>query len=286
MKNQAFAFQENSTIGRSSLETAARRAATLFAIPSRTPSAAPAPMNGAVLRARAREVRGAELATWEWTPLAGDRAREDAPAVLLVHGWSGHASQMDGFVAPLVARGMRVVSFDHPAHGVSSGRRATVDDMANAALGVAQVAGPFRGIIGHSLGATATALALARGMKAERVVLFSPAAEMQYFARRFASAVGLSAEATAEMLAILRREVGGDFDAFDLRLVARRLDAAALVLHDPKDGEVPFEHGRAIVETWPGAELRLLDGLGHHRPIRDRATIEGAVRFVAEEVAS
>jgi pimeloyl-ACP methyl ester carboxylesterase len=193
---------------------------------------------------------------------------------------------MDGFVAPLVARGMRVVAFDQPAHGVSSGRRATIDDMANATVGVARIIGPLHGVIGHSLGATATAIALARGMKAERAALFAPAAEVQHFVRRFASAVGLSDDVTAEMLAILRRELGGDFDAVDVRLLAHRLHAKALVLHDPKDAEVPFDHGRAIADAWPGAELRRLDGLGHNRPIRHRETIEEAVRFVAAEVAS
>lgn len=287
MKNGAFAIQENSTTGRIVLRSPAQRAARLFAIPSRSPAAAPAPVEGAILRARAKEVRGVELATWEWTPLHADRPREGLPAVLLVHGWSGHASQLDGFVAPLVARGLRVVAFDQPAHGVSGGRRATIDDMADAVAGIAATSGSIQGVIGHSLGATATALALARGLRAERVALFAPAAEVQYFAVRFATAIGLPVEAATEMLAVLREELGGDLDAFDVRLLARRFGTAALVLHDFNDTEVPFEHGRAIAEAWPGAALRTLRGLGHNRPIRDRETIEAAVRFVAgEEVAS
>ena len=42
------------------------------------------------------------------------------PVVYLVHGWAGRGAQLAPFVAPLVERGHRVVSFDAPSHGASA----------------------------------------------------------------------------------------------------------------------------------------------------------------------
>jgi len=61
------------------------------------------------------EHKGRHIATWRW----GSR---DAPAVLLAHGWGGHAAQMRAFVFPLLSAGYRVIAYDQPAHGVSDGK--------------------------------------------------------------------------------------------------------------------------------------------------------------------
>ena len=52
----------------------------------------------------------AGMKAWSWG---------NGPTVLLVHGWNGRATQLGGFVEPLVARGYRVVAFDAFGHGES-----------------------------------------------------------------------------------------------------------------------------------------------------------------------
>ncbi len=59
----------------------------------------------------------------------------------------------------------------------------------------------------------------------------------------------------------------------------------ALVLHDPEDREVPFEHGRALADAWPGASLRAVDGLGHRAILRDVGEVARAVAFLTESAA-
>jgi pimeloyl-ACP methyl ester carboxylesterase len=60
------------------------------------------------------EHKGRHIAMWTW----GARSKE-APAVLLAHGWGGHAAQMRAFAFPLLQAGYRVITYDQPAHGVS-----------------------------------------------------------------------------------------------------------------------------------------------------------------------
>ena len=49
----------------------------------------------------------------------------EGPAVLLVHGWGGRASQLLSLAEPLLGAGCSLVTFDAPAHGLSSGRIAS-----------------------------------------------------------------------------------------------------------------------------------------------------------------
>ncbi|MGV9195387.1 alpha/beta hydrolase [Microbacterium sp. MC2] len=63
---------------------------------------------------------GAEVVTYEWGD--GDRT------VVLIHGWNGRASQFATLARELVAEGYRVVAFDAPAHGASSGRHTYIHD--------------------------------------------------------------------------------------------------------------------------------------------------------------
>jgi pimeloyl-ACP methyl ester carboxylesterase len=45
---------------------------------------------------------------------------------------------------------------------------------------------------------------------------------------------------------------------------------------------VPFDHGRAIAEAWPGARFVPLEHLGHTRPLADTEVLRAAVAFLRE----
>jgi pimeloyl-ACP methyl ester carboxylesterase len=211
------------------------------------------------------------VAAWSWG---------QGPTVVLTHGWSGHAGQMASFVAPLVKAGYRAVAFDHPAHGQSGGRRATYDLLARSLATVVEQVGPVAAVVAHSLGATGTILALTRGLPVDRVVLVAPPAEPPTYARAFGRAIGLPPARIEGMIERIRILNGGSLDSLDSRRLVPQLRARALVIHDPDDPEVPFAHGAAIAEAWPGSRLERAPGLGHHRVLRDPGVIDAAVAFV------
>jgi alpha-beta hydrolase superfamily lysophospholipase len=103
-----------------------------------------------------------KVVVWRWG---------QGPAVLLIHGWQADHSDMLGFLAPLLAAGMSVITLDLPAHGLSSGETATIPQLAKVVRSVANVCGPIRGLIAHSMGAAVSILALSHGLELERVVL-------------------------------------------------------------------------------------------------------------------
>lgn len=117
---------------------------------------------------------------------------ESGPTVLLVHGWNGSVGQLTPFVAPLRRLGFRVVAHSAPAHGASEGATTHVPEMARAIAAVARRFGPLEAIVAHSAGATAAALAVARGVSVRRMALVAPATGPAGWLARFALAAGLA----------------------------------------------------------------------------------------------
>ena len=56
----------------------------------------------------------------------------------------------------------------------------------------------------------------------------------------------------------------------------------ALIFHDGRDSKVPLRDGKAIARAWPGAQLIVTSGLGHHRIVRDPEVVRRAVGFLRD----
>jgi pimeloyl-ACP methyl ester carboxylesterase len=225
-------------------------------------------------RDRVLSHRGRLLGTWSWGPA-------DAPAVLLVHGWGGHAAQLRAFVQPLARAGYRVITYDQPAHGVSDGRLTGLPDFADVLVEVAAHYGNVRAAIGHSLGATAAAMALARRtLRLDKLVLISPPSDLVGYSRRFARWHWMPERLRRAMQSAIEERYGLPWDELELGRLAPRLEAQALVIHDQNDRQVPWKQGAAFARHWPGAKLITTQGLGHARILRDDAVIDAAAAFL------
>src|SRR5213592_5090232 len=132
-------------------ELAGAWAERLFLTPPRNGGAAAA-LDLIDARSSLFEHKGRHIATWRW-------GARDAPAVILAHGWGGYAAQMRAFVFPLLSAGYQVIAYDQPAHGVSEGKLTGLPDFADVLAEVAAQHGDVQAVIGHSLGASAIALA-------------------------------------------------------------------------------------------------------------------------------
>lgn len=219
------------------------------------------------------EHRGRNLATWRWGP-------RDAPAVLLTHGWGGHAAQMRAFVPRLLGAGFRVIAYDQPAHGLSEGRLTGLPDFASALAAVAAHHGGVRHVVAHSLGAVATAVALSRGFKLESTVLLSPPSDLVGYSRRFARWYWMPEPLRRAMQGAIEERFGVRWADLEIGRLAPRLQAPALVIHDRHDAFVPWKQGAALARAWPGARLLRTEGLGHGRILESDAAVRSAVDFI------
>jgi pimeloyl-ACP methyl ester carboxylesterase len=262
-------------------EFSASLAERLFLTPPRPRDAAATALDLIDARSSVLEHKGRHIAMWEWGRRGAPRGAGDAPAVLLAHGWGGNAAQMRAFVFPLLSAGFRVVAYDQPAHGVSEGRLTGLPDFADVLADVAWHHGEVHAVIGHSLGATAAALAHAQ-KKADlrKIVLVSPPSDLVGYSRRFARWHWIPEPVRDSMQAAIEERYGLRWSELELSRLAPRLGARALVIHDRSDRVVPWKQGEQLARHWQGARLISTEGLGHRRILQDEAVTQAAADFL------
>jgi pimeloyl-ACP methyl ester carboxylesterase len=210
--------------------------------------------------------------------------------VYLVHGWGGQRAHLAVFVKPLVAAGYRVIAFDLPSHnesepGALAPGRTTIVECAEAVRAVVAEHGPAHAIVGHSLGAKATALAASWGMSVERLVFLAPMASFSLYLDLFTERHGFGPRIRAGLHRRLDRRIGMPLLDTDIANVAARLGdpTPLLIVHDPDDPDSPHAASEEIAKVWPGARLVSTRGLGrlaHYRILRHRPAINAGVEFV------
>ncbi len=216
---------------------------------------------------------------------------ERAPTrtVLLVHGWTGDAASMTGFVEPLLAAGFRVVAFDLPGHGASTGRELNIPLGVASLAAVARVFGPFHAIVTHSFGGAITLAALAGSVRgqpvvsADRLVLISAPSSITRITRQFGHAIGLGRRGQAALERRIHVVAGNPVEAFEGPLQLKAIGLQTLVIHDRQDRELGFAHAEALEQAGPFVRLEATDGLGHRRILKARPVAESVARFVAGE---
>jgi len=209
------------------------------------------------------------------------------PVVYLVHGRGGISAQLHPFVAPLLATGHRVVTFDALSHGASdpgfvSPHHFTIPEMASALSAVVKQHGQPHAVIAHSIGCASTFFALRGGVRPSRLVFLAPMTQPTPYTTVFAATLGFGERIRTRMMARVAARVDTPWDDFDMPTqVTRIAPPPLLTFHDPADTETRYADSVAIVRAWPAAELVTVKELGHWRLLRDQDTITRAVDFVS-----
>jgi pimeloyl-ACP methyl ester carboxylesterase len=210
----------------------------------------------------------------------------EGPRVLLAHGWEGRGMNLGRFIAPLTTSGYQAIALDAPAHGASPGERTNPVDFSRAMVAVGRELGPLAGVIGHSMGAASTTLALHQGLDAEKVVLISGPSSIAGVLQRFAQFARLPEPVAERFYQVVADYVGIPADALEIARVAADLRTPALIIHDTGDREVPFVDGLAVATHWPASRFFVTKGLGHRRILFDSGVIAMSVSFITADVHS
>src|SRR6266571_6031467 len=175
-------------------------------------------------------VGGRRVAAWSWG--------EQGLGVLLVHGWGSRGARFVDLGNALLSDGYRVVTFDAPGHGASSGRLSSGPEFARAVQAVANAVAPVSHVVGHSLGGFATALAMGRGLAIRRAVFLAPSIDVNSYSAQFQTLLGIEAPVMASMRGRLERRLGFSWKDLDVAAWAPGMRAPLLVMHDRDDREV------------------------------------------------
>lgn len=212
-------------------------------------------------------------------------ADASGPTALLVHGWGGHAGQMQPLAQALRERGMRPVILELPAHGRSAGSSSNLPQFTRAIEYVCarlhQQSHDLQLAVAHSLGANALAQAASRGLDAPRLVLLAPPASPYEFTRMFAHVFGLKESVRASMQRRIEWREGILMKRFEPATVGPRIRVPTLVVHDRGDAVNRFADGEAFAGAIANARLIATEGLGHRKLLQDAQVLRQVVEFAA-----
>ncbi len=219
------------------------------------------------------KINNKSIATYQWG--------QAGPMILLIHGWSGRGTQLGSFAEKLAKTGFRVLSFDAPAHGRSSGKQTSIYEIADTILALDALYGPFKSVITHSFGGPCLAVAMKKGLQTSRVVNISPPAETAGLVKKFTTALSISPAVETELKYCIEKNFGMDvWQDTSMENNIAELDIPALVIHDVDDVDVPWHEGQKIAKAWSKVRFIKTSKLGHRRILRDPTTIETTVDFI------
>ena len=202
------------------------------------------------------------------------------PYILCAHGWGSFGLRFAPWARAVAAAGFALVSFDHSAHGRSSGHLATFPSFVAGINAMRSAFGEPAAGVGHSFGGAAMAMAAAENALHCPLVLIAPPADLMVAIRYFVGRIKLPPRFANDIAAVLSARVGRDVRAFAAKTSTVNLHQRILVVHDVADAEVSWGAGLQYAMLAPNARMLSTTGLGHHRVLNDAETIRASLAHV------
>ncbi|MDX1585210.1 MAG: alpha/beta hydrolase [Balneolaceae bacterium] len=224
---------------------------------------------------RAENVGGKTIKLFRWG--SGNKT------ALLVHGWEGNAGSLGGFVEPLTNNGFRVISFDGPAHGESSGYFTNLVEFSGVVGDLMKRVGPIDAVISHSFGSGAAVLALHRNpeIQLRNLVMVTAPDELKHVIREFSELMHLTDQQHQRLVRFISKRFGVPARELVLHKMIPEIRVdRVMLLHDPEDRVLPFSGARRIAEASNKLQLVKAENRGHYRILWDSDLIRTVTGFV------
>ncbi|MDH5597676.1 MAG: alpha/beta hydrolase [Cyclobacteriaceae bacterium] len=194
--------------------------------------------------------------------------------IIFVHGWSGRGTQFWKFIEYFTKNGFKVISFDAPAHGLSSGKTTSILEFENI---IRQLAEKFdvHHLIGHSLGGVASLLAAKNGLKVKNLFMIGSPSIADEVISEFLKKINGTQASSDGIRNYVKQRTDRPFEDFmSLQIIQGINDLNLKLIHDEYDSEVPIKHAEELIKRYPRATIFKTSGLGHTRILKDQVVIE------------
>ena len=241
--------------------------------------------------ARPRQPRlpmGARRITFESAGLVvnGYEMGDGPRTALLIHGWAGSSVQYRRIARRLAEEGYRAVVIDLPAHGIEAGRPTHLFELADSIEIAGNALGRVDIVVAHSLGAMATAVAMQRSLRTDRLVFLAPGLRPHHALESFAATLRLRPAVTKMVERSMENRFGDDiWDKIPNEMLDMKVPGRTLVIHDVDDDMVPIDHAKLLSESW-GVRLVRTQGHGHNGVLRAAEVIEHIATLASAEPVS
>ncbi len=200
--------------------------------------------------------------------------------VLLVHGWAGRGTQLFQIADKILENRMMVVSFDGPAHGLSSGKRTNMIEFLETIREVNKKYGPFDAAIGHSFGGMSLINAVADGLNVEKLVTIGTDNSIPQIFNYFVQKMELKPVISKKLAKLSETKFNTEIDSLSSEHKAAKITIPTLVIHDSNDKYVNVSSAVSIRQNLKKGELLITNGLGHHKIFKDNFVIQRIIDFI------
>ncbi len=209
---------------------------------------------------------------WQWG---------SGPVVLLAHGWNGRGIQLHHFIEPLIREGYSVIAYDAPGHGESQGKTSsyfeftdTIRMLLNSSNGH-----NVKGVIAHSLGASATINSIVKEDKPLDVVLIAPALRLAEVLYHYFDHVGIPRPIYQDLIKEYEDEFGYDMQRDNPSNLLSEIESKILIVHDRNDPTIPYVDSKELSDEFQNIELLTTESLGHKKILTERSVIDAVVKY-------
>lgn len=212
---------------------------------------------------------------WKW-----QSQHTNGKKVLIVHGFDSCSYKFDKYVTALLHEGFEVLAFDAPGHGTSDGKRLNVLIYRNMLWEINNRFGPLYGIMAHSIGGLAAAVAAEQLPGLSKLVLIAPATETSSAVTGFAKLVGLTPELKKELEQVIIRLGKLPVSYYSISRALPNITTPILWLHDEDDKICSFSDVKPVRDTNPSnTRFLITKGLGHNKIYRDDKVRKEIISF-------
>lgn len=267
------------TIGLISPQKAALLALDLFSTPFKSKAKKIVPPIFHKANAVSFELNNLTIRGFQWK-----HTNPASKKILIVHGFSSYAYKFEQYVIGLKKEGFEVLAFDAPAHGNSDGKRINAITYRDTILAIENNFGPIYGIVAHSMGGLAAALALEQfNLTIKRkLVLIAPATETRTAINNFFTIIPAEPKIVDAFETYIETLAQRPISYFSVARVAKLSLAHTLWVHDEEDNICTFNDVQPLLkEPIPMLEFLITKGLGHSQVYKEQHIKDKIIHFLA-----
>ena len=202
--------------------------------------------------------------------------------VLLVHGWAGRGTQLYDIADKLLENRMMVISFDAPAHGLSTGDTTNLQEYVAAINYINEIYGPFEAAIGHSFGGVTLLASQSKNPFVKKLVVIGIECSISNAIDNFVKKLKLKSKVAVNIKKHLTTVFKMDIDSVSPRETSKNIMIPTLVIHDTQDEDVDVSNAYKIRQNLVNGEIIVTNGLGHRRILRNKNIIHRIIDFIKE----
>lgn len=208
--------------------------------------------------------------------------------ILIVHGFSSYAYKFEKYILPLKKEGFEVLMFDAPAHGSSDGKLINAYIYSKAILKIEALYGPLDGIMGHSLGGLASALAFETLPNREnrKLVLIAPATETEGAIENFFTIIPADEKVKLAFREMINEMTEHPVSYYSVSRVIKNISSPVFWVHDKHDAICAFSDVKPLLSLdLPHVKFLITENMGHSRVYKDNKVCTEIVHFFCDPIS-